>query len=100
MTSDEFRQDANRVDELRKVLANPILQEALLVIHDSRSVIDAPETATELASVRRLSKLAGRSEVIRELFEMSTPLTEAKPTPMPDFGVKEKPPEGWSAELL
>lgn len=100
MIASEFRQDANRVDELRKVLANPFLQEALLVIHDSRAVIDAPETASELASVRTLSKLAGRSEVIRELYELATPLSEAKPPPKPDYCVTDPPPKGWSDALL
>lgn len=100
MTSEQFRQDANRVTELRTVLANPVLQEALLVIHDSRAVIDAPDTATELSSVRLLSKLAGRSEVIRELYEMATQIEEIKPPPSPTFGVTDPAPEGFTPDLL
>lgn len=100
MNSEEFRQDANRVAELKAVLSNPALQQALLVIHDSRAVVDAPETATELSSVRMLSKLAGRSEVIRELYEMATQIGEVKPQPQPTFGVTEPAPDGWTPDLL
>jgi hypothetical protein len=100
ITSEEFRKDAERVKELRTVLTNPVLQQALLIIHDSRTIVDAPDNSDPLASVRKLSNLAGRADVITELYTLATPLGETKPLPRPTFGVEEKPPEGWSESLL
>lgn len=96
MTSSEFRQDENRVNELRTALANPVLQEALLVLHDSKSIVDAPANSDALVSVRFLSRIAGRGEVITELYELATPLSPPQPTPEPTFGVTDPPPDGWN----
>lgn len=96
MTSDAFRRDAQRTAELAAVLSNPILQEALLLIHDSKAIIDAPRDADQLASVRLLSNHAGRSAVISELYELATPLAEQAAPKKPDYGVTEQPPDGWN----
>lgn len=100
MDAETFRADAARVNELQTVLANPILQEALLVIHDSRATTDVDENSSELASARKLSNLAGRADVIRELYELATLLGVPKPPPKPTFGVTEPEPEGWNDSLL
>lgn len=100
MTQDDFRTDADRVKELRALLANPHLQEALLIIHDSSVIADAAEGSDPLASVRRLSNLAGRADVIRELYELATPLAPVTDPPLPTFGVTEPPPEGWNPDKI
>lgn len=100
MDSQEFRQDANKVTELKTALANPILQEALLIIHDSKAIVDAADNSDPLASVRKLSNLAGRADVIRELYELATLIPESKPPPRPTFGVDEAPPTEWKEEML
>lgn len=100
MTDIEFRTDIDRVKSLREALSNATLQEALLIIHDSSVIVDASEQSDQLASVRRLSNLAGRADVIRELYTLATPLAEQKPPPMPTFGVVDPPPEGWDPSKL
>lgn len=95
MDADTFRKDPERVSKLQTALSDPTLQEALLVIHDAKSIKDAPDGGTELASVRILSKMAGRSEVISELWTLATHLDGLTNSPQPDFGTIEKPPEGW-----
>lgn len=95
MTSEDFRQDEQRVAELRTVLSNPVLQEAMLIIHDSKAIVDASDASDQLASVRKLSNLAGRAEVIRELYELATPLSKPTPPKMPDYGITEEPPPDW-----
>lgn len=98
MTTDEFRADTNRTDELKSVLANPVLQEALLIINDSRAPSDVE--GDSIASVRKLSNLAGRADVIRELYILATPIAPVTEPPPPDFGVKDKPPEGWDPSKI
>lgn len=101
MTEEDFRKDPKRVDGLRKALANSFLQEALLILHDAKAILDVDEKAEPIVSVRRHSKLSGRSEIIGELYLLATPFSEQDTTPRrPDFGVKEKPPEGWDESLL
>lgn len=100
MTEEAFRTDTDRVKELRTVLANPILQEALLVIHDSKAIVDAADGSDPLASVRKLSRLAGRGEVIQELYVLATPIVPQQPPPNPTFGVDEPPPVGWDASKI
>lgn len=95
MTVEDFRQDEQRVAELRTVLSNPVLQEAMLIIHDSKAIVDADDASDQLASVRKLSNLAGRAEVIRELYELATPLAKPQPPKMPDYGINEEPPPDW-----
>lgn len=97
MTAHDFRSDGDRVLELREVLGHPTLQQALLVVHDGKAIEDAKEDAAELASVRRLSNLAGRAEMLRELYLLATPISDDDRTfPTPNFGVTEAPPEGWT----
>jgi hypothetical protein len=100
MTSEDFRTDIDRVKSLREALSNATLQEALLIIHDSSVITDAADDSDPLSSVRKLSNLAGRADVIRELYTLATPLSETKPPPMPTFGVTDPPPEGWDPSKI
>lgn len=100
MIAEDFRADENRVKDLREILANPVLQDALLIIHDSKAIADAPDGSDPLASVRRLSNLAGRADVIGELYTLATPIAPVAEERMPNFGVTEPPPEGWSPDKI
>lgn len=95
MTAEDFRQDEQRVAELRTALSNPFLQEAILILHDSKAIVDVSEDAAPIASVRKHSKLCGRSEIIGELFLLATPLAKSAPPKMPDYGITETPPPDW-----
>lgn len=72
MTEIEFRKSEPYIQRMREIIADPVFQTALIVLKDKPLPFLADD-APEIASVRALSRIAGREEILSELFTLATP---------------------------
>lgn len=85
MTIDQFRQSAPYVDEMRAILGNPVMQEALMALHDSNLPSEPNDDADALASVRRHSRGVGFNNAIAALLSLADAIPVPPVEEEPDY---------------
>lgn len=71
---DKFRSNQHLTQGLRALLADPVMEAAMLAMDKSNPIMDVPLSADPIESVRMLSQLTGYNSYPAILREMTTPL--------------------------
>jgi hypothetical protein len=89
MTKNEFRSNAAFVSEFNELLqSSAALRAAVIIMKDGMIIADADDRDPEIVSVRKLSRIEGRTECVQDFLELATPL------PQPPVAI----PETWAPE--
>lgn len=96
MTSDEFRESPLRA-RLETLLSDPSFTQAFVILETLNKPQDCDAFATEVASVRALSRMSGYAAALSDLQTLSTVTPNALPEPRATFGLS---PEEMPDETL
>lgn len=88
MTEEQFRSDREMRSELVKAVENSALLQAMAIIKAKYEGLDVPETASEIASVRRLSARTAVDNAFADLFRFTKPVPKAPEEPPTNFGTE------------
>ncbi len=98
MTTEDFRGNPLKVGALKAMLlptadGPSILAEAIVAVQNEKPPPTVAEGFPEIASVRRLSRIAGYDESLELLLSCSEPLPQPIVEEVATFGVPEEPPK-------
>ncbi len=96
MTTEEFRSNPVLVGGLKALLISDngqpsVLAQAIVAVQNEKPPPTVAEGFPEIASVRRLSRIAGFDESLELLLSCSEPLPRIEEEPPATFGVPEEP---------
>lgn len=87
MTIKEFRSNTVYSQGLRELLANPVLQEAIMTLKDVNTPTEVElDDADPIASTRRLSRLCGWNMALVALLSLAMPEPIPEPAEESDYG--------------
>ncbi len=98
MTTEEFRSNPVLVGSLKALLISDngqpsVLAQAIVAVQNEKPPPTVAEGFPEIASVRRLSRIAGFDESLELLLSCSEPLPPPLVEEPATFGVTEPPPQ-------
>lgn len=91
MTELDFRRDQALRGRLVEILADPVMEMALVLLKDGVPVVDAPSASDPIVSVRLLSAAAARQQVIGDLVGLTLPIPEPPVEEEATWGTDEQP---------
>ncbi len=92
MTLEQFRSNPDLVANMRSLIgatgdAPTVLAQAIVAVQNERLILDARDNDDEIVSVRLLSRVAERQEVISDLLSCAEPWPVQQEESPPTFGV-------------
>lgn len=86
----EFRKNPVKIARMREILDDPVMQEAIIMMRDGTTIADVDNDMMDgIASVRKLSRLAGAHEAVECLFKLTQPYQEPQSMPEETWGVEK-----------